>query len=307
MNAFGALIGITIAGGLLLVVDGLIPRVDMPKPDVPRAPKLTLPPINSRYAGVGVVLGATVMLVTGWWAAAVLVVAASVLVPLMQAERQAQVDDRQRINALASWVESVRDLLAAASGIEEAIVRSSETLTAESPIAKQIWQLRAVTEMLGLREGLRRLGEDLADPIGDYITAALLVASERPSGVVHTQLSEAASNARESVSVRERVEASRARMWTASSTIAIISLCMVGFIVGTQSTYAAWYSQPTGQLVLLICGGIELVGMWWMARMARPSAGHRVVLFDPPTVPINTTANAGSVPNGSAGRATVTL
>jgi tight adherence protein B len=302
MNATGALIGLTLAGGFLLVVDGLIPRVDTPKPQVVAPAKLKLPPINTRLAGVGLALGLVAAVATGWWAAGVLVVAASVLVPMMQAERTAQVKDRQRINALASWVESVRDLLAAASGIEEAIVRSSETLTAESPIAPHIWQLRAVTEMLGLREGLRRLGEDLADPIGDYITAALLVASERPSGVVHTQLSEAASNARESVSVRERVEASRARMWTASSTIAIISLCMVAFIVGTQSTYATWYAQPTGQIVLLICGGIELVGMWWMARMARPSAGHRVVLFDPPTTPTSTTATSGP-----ARRATVTL
>jgi tight adherence protein B len=302
MNATGALIGLTLAGGFLLVVDGLISRVDTPKPKVVAPSKLKLPPINTRLAGVGLALGLVVAVATGWWAGGVLVVAASILVPMMQAERQAQVKDRQRINALASWVESVRDLLAAASGIEEAIVRSSETLTAESPIVRHIWQLRVVTEMLGLREGLRRLGEDLADPIGDYITAALLVASERPSGVVHMQLSEAASNARESVSVRERVEASRARMWTASSTIAIISLCMVAFIVGTQSTYATWYSQPTGQIVLLVCGGIELVGMWWMARMARPSAGHRVVLFDPPTTPTSTTAASGP-----AGRATVTL
>jgi tight adherence protein B len=221
--------------------------------------------------------------VTGWWAAGIVLVGASVLVPLMVNERHGQVTDRERLSALASWVESVRDLLAAASGIEEAIVRSADTLPPESLIRVPVWQLKATTEALGLREGLRRFGEELADPIGDYIAASLLVASERPSGAVHGQLSEAASNGRASVALREQVEASRARMWTTASTIVVISVVMVGFVIGTQQTYAAWYATGTGQTVFLICGIIELAAMWSMARMARPKPGHRVVLFDPPT------------------------
>ncbi len=202
---------------------------------------------------------------------------------MMLAERASHVTERNRLAALAGWVEAVRDLLAAASGIEEAIAKSADTLAPDSPVREPVWSLRATTEALGLREGLRRFGEQVADPIGDYIAATLLVAAERPSTAVHGQLSEAAQNARESVSVRERIEATRSRMWTASSTIGVISIVMVGFVIGTQPTYAAWYATPAGQLILLACGLVELVGMWWMARLARPRPGHRVVLFDPPT------------------------
>ena len=78
--------------------------------------------------------------------------------PAMVNERKGQVKDRERLAALASWVEAVRDMLAAASGIEEAIVRSAETLTPDSPIRQPISRLRGTTEALGLREGLRRFG-----------------------------------------------------------------------------------------------------------------------------------------------------
>ena len=289
MNLYGAVVGLGCAAGLLMIADGLSPHeAARPKLSVPhvRARRLV---VDHRLLAVGTVLGITVTVATRWWAAGALMVAGFVAVPMMRAERAGQVTDRERISALASWVESIRDLLAAASGIEESIVRSAESLPPSSLIRPQIWRLRAVIETLGLREGLRRLGEDLADPIGDYITAALLVASERPSGAVHAQLSEAASNARKSVAVREAVEAARSRMWTTSSTIGLISLVMVAFIVATQSTYAAWYATTQGQLVLIACGGIELGAMVWMARMARPAAGHRVVLFDPPT-PVSTAA-----------------
>jgi tight adherence protein B len=281
MNPTGALIGLTIAAGVLMIITGF--QQTEPRPVAPKPKRTIRPDIDRRILVTGIVCALVITAATDWWAAGIVLVGASVLVPLMLNERHGQVTDRERLSALASWVESVRDLLAAASGIEEAIVRSADTLPPESLIRVPVWQLKATTEALGLREGLRRFGEELADPIGDYIAASLLVASERPSGAVHGQLSEAASNGRASVALREQVEASRARMWTTASTIVVISVVMVGFVIGTQQTYAAWYATGTGQTVFLICGIIELAAMWSMARMARPKPGHRVVLFDPPT------------------------
>ena len=289
MSPTGALLGLAAGAGVLLIAAGLQHR---PVPSRQRSQPLARRALPPGLDHRNVIAAATVFVVicalTKWWAAAALASTACALLPMMVAERADQVAERNRLAALAGWIESVRDLLAAASGIEEAIVKSAETLPPQSPIRDAIWQLRATTEALGLREGLRRFGERVADPIGDYIAATLLVASERPSSGIHGQLTEAAQSARESVSVRERVEASRSRMWTASSTIGVISIVMVGFVIGTQPTYAAWYGTPGGQTILLTCGLVELVGMWWMARMARPRPGHRVVLFEPPTTPSHT-------------------
>jgi tight adherence protein B len=288
MSPLGALLGLALGAGVLLIATGLGPP---PATNQLRRRPTTFsfpPGLDHRHVIAALATFVIVSALTKWWAAAGLASTACVLLPMMVAERAGQVTERNRLAALAGWVESVRDLLAAASGIEEAIVKSAETLTPESPIRETIWQLRAATEALGLREGLRRFGERVADPIGDYIAATLLVASERPSSGIHGQLTEAAQSARESVSVRERIEASRSRMWTASSTIGVISIVMVAFVIGTQPTYAAWYATPVGQTILLGCGLVELVGMWWMARIARPRPGHRVVLFEPPTMPSHT-------------------
>lgn len=282
MSLAGALIGLTFAVGIMLIVAGIRPAPVVERPPTLKPNRPERAAVDQRIVVAGIVSALIITMVTHWWAAGLLLVAASVLVPMMRTERVGQVTDRSRLSALASWVESIRDLLAAASGIEEAIVRSADALPPGSLITEPIWRLRATTGALGLREGLRRFGEELADPIGDYIAASLLVASERPSGAVHGQLSEAAANARKAVTVREQVEASRARMWTAASTICVISIVMVTFVIGTQATYATWYASTAGQIVLLVCGLVELVGMWWMARMARPALGHRVVLFDPP-------------------------
>ena len=302
MNLAGAVIGLTMATGLCMIFAGfqssdLETSTTVLPPKVKRAIR---PDIDRRILGVGLVCALIICSTTNWWAAGLIVLAASVLIPLMLNERNGQLRDRERLSALASWVESVRDLLAAASGIEEAIVKSADTLPVESLIREPVWQLKATTEALGLREGLRRFGEELADPIGDYIAASLLVASERPSGAVHTQLSEASSNARASVALREQVEASRARMWTTASTIMVISVVMVGFVIGTQRTYADWYATGTGQTIFLVCGAVELFAMWWMARMARPAPGHRVVLFDPPNTQSTTNPTTTSAASSSA-------
>ena len=224
------------------------------------------------------VAGMAVAAMSSWWSIAVLAVLGGVLLPAMHAERRTQIADRRRVGAVASWVETVRDLLSAASGIDEAITRSAQTLPVSSPIRAEVQALASSASMGGLRVGLRRFAAAMADPTVDYVAATLVIASERSSGVLHEQLSNAAEVAREQVSVRERVDASRSRMRTASSAIVAVTVVMVVFIIGTQPSYADWYGRPTGQAVLTVAGTIELLGVWWLARIARPEPGTRITL-----------------------------
>ena len=281
MNAssmFGALTGAIVAVGVVVI--GLGVHGDTSTAEQPTTTTRTSRPItvDMRAFLVAVVLGALTSAATGWWSILVLAGVGGVLIPAMHRERADQVLVRRRVGAVASWVETIRDLLSAASGIEEAITRSADTLPVSSPIRKEVLQLRMITAMGGLREGLRRFGEELADPTVDYVTATLLIASERSSGVLHEQLSEAALVAREQVAVREQIEASRSRMRTSATAIVVITIVMAVFIIGTQPSYGRWYAGMSGQLVLSIAGTVELVGLWWMARLARPEPGTRIVL-----------------------------
>ena len=234
--------------------------------------------LNIRALIISALTGSAIAAATGWWSILVLVVIGGVLLPAMHAERQGQIRDRRRVAAVASWVETVRDLLSAASGIDEAIARSAQTLPVSSPIRSEVMALGATASVGGLRAGLRRFGEAMADPTVDYIAATLLIASERSSGLLHEQLSEAAEVAREQVSVRERVDASRSRMRTASTAIVVVTVVTVVFIIGTQPSYATWYGHATGQVVLAVAGAIELFGVYWLARIARPEPGTRITL-----------------------------
>ena len=275
----GALTGAVIAAGLFTILIGARGDVasSVERPTVPRTKQRPLT-INTRALAASMTAGAIAAAITGWWAIVLLATVAGVVLPSMQRERAGQLDARRRVAAVASWVETIRDLLSAASGIEEAITRSADTLPVTSPIRHEVLRLRTITAMGGLREGLRRFGDELADPTVDYVAATLLIASERSSGVLHEQLTEAAVVAREQVAVREQIEASRSRMRTAATSIVAVTIVMAVFIIGTQPSYAHWYAGSAGQIVLAVSGSIELVGLWWMARLARPTPGTRIVL-----------------------------
>jgi tight adherence protein B len=275
----GLLVGATIAAGLVVIgigAYGETSTTQVPTTDPPVAKRAVT--LDVRTLVGSALIGGIAAGVTGWWSFLVLAVVGGVLIPMMHRERVEQVAVRSRVAAVASWVETIRDLLSAASGIEEAITRSADTLPVMSPIRNEVLRLRAITSMGGLREGLRRFGEDLADPTVDYVTATLLIASERSSGVLHEQLSEAGLVAREQVAVREQIEASRSRMRTTATAIVAITVVMAVFIIGTQPSYGRWYGGMTGQVVLSVAGTVELVGLWWMARLARPEPGVRIVL-----------------------------
>jgi tight adherence protein B len=285
----GAFIGALIMSGVLLVVlgarSGRKPHRshtdDHDEEAKPRVPLVA----NPRALAISAVAGLFTAVTTGWWSITILACLGGMLLPAMYAERQSQIADRRRVSAVASWVETVRDLLSAASGIDEAIIRSAQTLPPTSPIKSEIEALAATATLGGLRIGLKRFGATMADPTVDYVTATLMIAAERSSGVLHEQLSEAASVAREQVSVRERVDASRSRVRTASTAIVVVTVVMVVFIIGTQPSYATWYGQLTGQVVLAVAGCVELVGVWWLARIARPEQGTRITLdFDTSTL-----------------------
>ena len=133
MKPTGALIGLLAAAGVLLIVAGMQLVPLQPKPPTPR--RTISAPINWTIVAFGTGSGVLVAVVSGWWALAVLAAAGSVLVPLMLGERAAQVRERVRLAALASWVEAVRDLLSAASGIGICTALASVTSTHADPLS----------------------------------------------------------------------------------------------------------------------------------------------------------------------------
>ncbi len=173
-----------------------------------------------------------------------------------------------RIEGIAGWTEMLRDTLAAAAGLEQTIMATAHT--APQSIRPQVQGL-AVRLASGKRlaASLRRLADDLADPMADLVIAALVLASEHQARQLAPLLGELAATARAQVEMRQRIEASRARTQTTLRVVVITTLSFAGGLILFNPEFLAPYDSVTGQLVLLLIGALFTAAFAWLRRMAR--------------------------------------
>ncbi|MCX5604894.1 type II secretion system F family protein [Streptomyces phaeochromogenes] len=173
-----------------------------------------------------------------------------------------------RIEGIAGWTEMLRDTLAAAAGLEQTIMATAHT-TPKS-IRSQVQGL-AVRLASGKRltASLRRLADDLADPMADMVIAALMLASEHQARQLAPLLGELAATARAQVEMRQRIEASRARTQTTLRVVVITTLSFASGLILLNPEFLAPYDTVTGQLVLLSIGALFTAAFAWLRRMAR--------------------------------------
>ncbi|MGH3573611.1 MAG: type II secretion system F family protein [Pseudonocardiaceae bacterium] len=262
-----ALLGLGAGVGVLLVVTGWR-GVDSPRPkrfarrDVPGRRDQRLVRLVAAVA-VGVVTG----VVTGWVVGAVLAGLACWALPALLGRDPRQARQVARIEAIATWTEMLRDTLAAAAGLEQAILATAPL--APAAIRPQITDLAA---RLGtgkrLGPSLRALADQLADPTADLVIASLVLAAEHQARQLGELLSSLALAAREQASLRMRVQAGRARTRTSVRVIVGTTLGFATAMVLLDRPYLAAYDSLTGQVMLLVVGVLFAVGFAWLARIA---------------------------------------
>ena len=212
---------------------------------------------------VGVVTG----VVTGWVVGAVLAGLACWTLPPMLGRDSQHARQVARIEAIATWTEMLRDTLAAAAGLEQAILATAPL--APAAIRPQISEL-AVRLGNGERLApcLRVLADELVDPTGDLVIASLVLAAEHQARALGELLSSLALAAREQASLRMRVQAGRARTRTSVRVIVGTTLGFAAAMVLLDRPYLAAYDSVTGQVMLLAVGALFAVGFAWLARIA---------------------------------------
>jgi hypothetical protein len=126
-----------------------------------------------------------------------------------RAQRSAETEQTQ---AIASWTEMLRDTMAAASGLEQAIVTT--TPIAPAPIRPQVQALVAKLRREPLAPALAEFAEALANPTADLVVAALTLAANGEAQDLGELLGSLAGAARDGASMRLRIDASRARTRT---------------------------------------------------------------------------------------------
>lgn len=224
-------------------------------------------------AGVAAVLAGVL---TVWVAAGVLAGLATAALPrLLGADRE---HSRRvgRMEAIAAWAEMLRDTLAAAAGLEQAILATAEL--APAPIRGQLQALAARLEQgQRLVPALRGLADELADPTADLVVAALVMAAERHPRHLADLLGALARAAREQAAMRRRIHTARARTRTSVRVIVATTCAFAAVLVLFNRPYLQAYDTPAGQLVLLGIAALFAAGFAWLARMAQLPEPARVL------------------------------
>ncbi len=180
-----------------------------------------------------------------------------------------------QIEAIATWVEQLRDTLSAANGLEHALAASARL--APAPIAAAVERLAARADYEPLPSSLRRFADELDHPLGDFVVAALVVATEREARDLGALLGNLAESARDEARLRQRVWVSRAQTRTAVRVIGGVLATVIGLLLGFRREYLAPYDTAGGQLVLLVISAMFLGSLAAMGRLGRIALPDRFI------------------------------
>lgn len=223
------------------------------------APTISMSTGDVRTFGVRFVgacgVGLLVLLVSGWIVPG-LVVGSGAFWAIRGWQRRDRAGDVEiaRLDALASWIENVRDVLMAG---EQPVGAIASTVGACPPIIRP--HIRRLAAGLGRQDPdvvFRRFADDLDDPLADLVAAGLAIAIRRGARTVPV-LTALAEQARQQVDRRRLIEAERAptRREVQALTL-IMSTLVVLLLVFGRSEYLDAYDTTGGQLFL----GFALAG-----------------------------------------------
>lgn len=271
------LCGLVVGAGLFVAVLAVVGMPERPA-GKPRRQRATLQETSRRLL-FGVVAGLIVLLLTRWVVAGVgiglLVAFWDRVVGSSAAERRAI----GRLDALASWTESLRDTIAGAIGLEQAI---PATAANAGPAIRP--SLNLLVDRLRIREplpdALRAFADDLDDPSADIICASLLLNSRLRGPGLRDVLTALAGSAREELDMRRRVEASRRSIRRSAQIVLFIVLGMMGALSIFNRGYVAPFDSVMGQLVLVVVAALFAAGLLWLRSLATPSKTDRFLIFD---------------------------
>ena len=279
MTAVMLFAGAGIGLGLLLIGWGLHP--------VPRSTGGVGPPVapagtRRRIADLGPRLlrgaagAAVAALVTRWPVGALGGFAFGFFASELFATRTRRAAETERTAAIATWTEMLRDTMAAAAGLEQAIITTAPI--APEPIRSEVQAMVTQLQRERLGVALAAFADRLGDPTSDLVVSALTLAASGEAQDLGELLGSLSAAARDNAAMRLKVDASRARIRTSVRIITMVTVGMATLLVLLSRSYLKPFDSATGQIVLVAVFACFGSALWWLAAMSRYVAPERFLV-----------------------------
>lgn len=269
LTAFtGLLLGLSLGGSMVLLVAGLLGWKPSPRKRDSRSHGNVLWGSAARRRAL-MALGAAVLvgILTRWPVAAAAAAALTYLWPTMFGGGKAATGQVERVEALATWTESLRDSIAGSVGLEDAIRHSLSVAPPllQPPLQRLVGRLRV---QIPLTQALAAFAEEFEDSSAELVVAALILNSKlRGPGLVAT-LSALATAAREEIDMRRRIEEGRKALRRTALIIVGATAIFAGGMAVFSRDYVAPYSTPLGNLMLAVVLSVFAGGLMWIRSAA---------------------------------------
>ncbi|HZM40588.1 MAG TPA: hypothetical protein VFB94_15795 [Acidimicrobiales bacterium] len=210
--------------------------------------------------GAAVIIGA----LTWWPMAAAWAGIAGFMGPSLLGGGVARRERLDRTEAIAAWAEMLRDTMAGSGGLEQSIIATAAV--APMPIRREVVRLAARLERERLAPSLREFADDLDQPTGDLVVAALILAADKSPKRLGDLLGRLATSARANVNMQLRIDASRARVQTAVKVITVFTTGFAALLLIMNRNYLEPYGTLFGQVALGLVGLCFACSFVWLSR-----------------------------------------
>lgn len=257
-------IGLVTGTGVLLVVAGIRGNSVLPRGSV--SPPVR-PDRQLALLAAALVAALVTWALTGWLVATAACGASVWGARHMFIRRAESREAVARTEAIAVWTEQIRDNIAAAAGLEQALLTSAAH--APASIADEITRfVSRIDRGVHLLDALAELGDDLDHPAADLVVVALANAVRLEARDLGPLLSRLALFIRADVRMRMRIEVSRARIRTSARIVVATTLVTAAFLIVFSPNLLAAYDSVAGQLWLLFVLGVFVAAAALMRSLA---------------------------------------
>ncbi|HEY7483421.1 MAG TPA: type II secretion system protein [Streptosporangiaceae bacterium] len=262
------LTGAAVGGGVLLLVLALRGLPVRPGAAPGKRGREELLRSLSTRGAVAAIVGAVTLIVTRWPVAAIGATLLTLGLPGVVGGAAEERKAMARLEGLAAWTESLRDTIAGAVGLEQAIPSS---LRAAAPALQG--PLRTLVDRLHTRmpmpDALRVFADDLNDPSADLVIGALILNAKLRGPGLRDMLGALSTSARAELDMRRRVEAQRRITRRSVQIVVGVSFGTSLLLAIFNRPYVRPYNDFLGQLVLSVVIGLYALGFIWLRRLAR--------------------------------------